>query len=132
MPASITQVRAGKDGRREIIDGDVLNIAKQIKAIDPSLHLWWIEKGGYFAVIELKDHKQRLVTTALELDERLLRKIEKIAHPSYDFAGELEKKDKRAEKNKAHRFREQTGEIGERAAHALRKDLQAKNKAFIP
>lgn len=131
-PASLSQVRIGKDGRKILIEEDVLNIAKELKTIDDSLCLRWNERGEYYVVYQLVGDTEKLVLTAQELDERILTRVRKIAHPSYNFVAELEHKDDRAQMEKDHRFREQTGEVGERLAYTLRKDLQHTGKAFIP
>lgn len=136
QPASLAQVRKGRDGRRVLIEDDVLDIAKRLQEIDDSLKLLWNEYGEYFVVAEVVQTpdgpEERLVTTAQDLDERLLQRVEKITHPSYDFAKEVDRIDKEAEKEKDHRFHEETGEVGERLAHAVRKDLQHTGKAFVP
>jgi hypothetical protein len=132
QPASIAQVRAGRNGRKVLIEDDVLHIAKRLQEIDRSLRLRWNEQGEFFVVYQVLDGSEKLVLTARELDERIVQRVRKIAHPSYDYVAEMERMDRRAEKDADHRFHEQTGEIGERMAHALRKDLQAQNKVFIP
>lgn len=135
-PASIEQVRLGRDGQRILVDDDVGSIAKQIQEIDPRLKLEWNWKGEFFMVIETEElaegREERLVTTAQELDGRLLKRVREITSPSYDFLGELERVDLQAEQERERRFSERAGEAGEHAAHALRKDLQAQNKVFVP
>ncbi len=121
----------GRDGRRITIEEDVGNVAKRIKEINPRLGLQWNERGEFFTVVEDDGKTERLVLTAQECDERIVKRVEEIASPGYDYLGEIDRMDAQAEKDKDHRFHEQTGEIGERLAHALRKDLQAKNKAFV-
>lgn len=125
-------VRTGRDGRRVLIDDDVLDIARRLKEIDPRLGLEWNENGNFFAITEQTPDGVKLVTTATELDPRLIERVREIAHPSYDYAGELERKDRAGDRARDHAFHEQVGELGERAAFALRKDLQAQNKVFIP
>lgn len=132
-PATLAQVRAGRDGRRVLVEEDVLNIAGRLARIDPSLSLLWNEDGEYFVVVETDQAgRERLVLTARELDDRVLKRVELIMHPSYRYADELDAMDDRAEREKDHRFSEQTGEVAERLAHALRQDLQAKNKIILP
>jgi tRNA threonylcarbamoyladenosine modification (KEOPS) complex Cgi121 subunit len=133
QPATLAQVRAGRDGRRIVVEDDVLNIASRLKQIDPCLSLHWNEKGEHFVVVETsEDGDERLVLTALQLDERVLERVGRIASPSYDYAREVDRLDAQAEREKDHRFHEQTGEVAERLAHALRQDLQAKNKIILP
>lgn len=130
--ASLAQVRKGRDGRMIAIDNDVLDVAKQLYAFDDSLRLRWSEAGEHFVVYQCVGDVEKLVLTSRELDPQIIERVRKIAHPSYDFGAELDRIDAEAEKEKEHRFREQVGERGEVLAHALRKDLQAKNKIIVP
>jgi hypothetical protein len=131
--ATIAQVRKGRDGRLVQVEDDVLHIAARLRQVDPSLSLRWNDHGEYFVVVETDESgTEHRVTTCTELDERLLARIERIAHSSYDYVGELDRMDARAEREKDHRFHEQTGEVAERLAYALRKDLQAKNRIILP
>ena len=131
-PASIAQVRKGRDGRSVVIEDDVLDIARRIKEIDPSLLLRWNELGEYFVVAQIIGDEEKLVTTTTELDERLIHRLKHIAHASYDVGKEAERIDKQADKEAEHRFRERVGEAGEVAAHALRKDLQDQTRIIVP
>ena len=135
-PASVAQVRRARDGRRITIDEDVGEVAVRLKEIDPKLGLQWNEKGDFFMVVEYvqkpEGEEERLIFTAKECDHRIVKRMEQIAHPSYDFMAEVEAMDKQAERDKDHRFHEQTGEAAERMAHALRRDLQHGGKIFIP
>jgi hypothetical protein len=132
QPASVAQVRAGRDGRRFLIEDDVLDVARRIKEIDDSLSLQFNERGEFFVVVQtLADGEEKLVTTAQELDERLIHRLKHITHQSYDYVAEMDRIDKQAEKDSEHRFSEKVGEAGEKAAHALREDLGATNKAFV-
>jgi hypothetical protein len=132
-PASFAQVRDGRDGRRITIEEDVGDIARRVKEISHLLSLQWNEKGEFFAVVETTaDGTERLVLTAQECDNRIVERVMRIADASYDFLAEVDAMDARAEREKAHRFSEETGEVGERLAHALRRDIQAKNKVILP
>jgi hypothetical protein len=134
-PATIEQVRLGRDGQRIRVEDDVGSIAKQIQEISPRLKLEWNWKGEFFMVIETADTpdglEERLVTTCRELDGRLLQRVREITSPSYSFLDEVERIDLEAERDKDRRFSERVGEAGEHAAHALRKDVGATNKAFV-
>jgi hypothetical protein len=133
QPATLAQVRQGRDGRRVLIEEDVLDVARRLQAIDPSLALHWNENGNYFVLTETDAAgTERMVLTAQELDDRLLARVQQIMHPSYDYAAELDRQDRQADRERDHRFAEQTGEVGERLAHAVRKDIQAKNKIIVP
>lgn len=134
-PASFAQVRYARDGRRVNIDADVGEVATRLREIDPKLGLQWNEKGDFYMVVEYVEkpegEEERLIFTAQECDQRIVKRMEEIANPSYDFMAEVEAMDRQADRDKDHRFHEQTGEAAERMAHALRKDLGATNKAFV-
>jgi hypothetical protein len=131
--ATLTQVRAGRDGRRVLVEDDVLGIVRELKEIDPNLTVHWNEYGEFYAIGEmLPDGTESLVTTVPELDARLPEHMRMLQSSGYNYVKEMERQDREAEKAKEHRFSEQVGERGERLAHALRKDLQYGGKAFVP
>jgi hypothetical protein len=131
--ATLAQVRDGRDGKRVLVEEDVLDIARQIRQIDPSLDVYWNEYGEHFVITEtLKDGTEKLVTTALELDQRLIAHLRMLIHPDYDYGREIDRMDDQAEKDKDHEFAEQVGPLGEKLAHALRKDLQVKSRIYVP
>jgi hypothetical protein len=136
QPASMAQVVTGRGGRRIPVDDDVGNIARRIKEIDNSLSLQFNERGEFFVVVQTVDTptgpEEKLVLTAQELDERVLHRVKHITHQSYDYVAEMDQMDAQAKRDEDHAFHEKTGEAGEVAAHALRKDLGATNKAFVP
>lgn len=121
--ATIAQLQRGKGGRMVEIDDDVGGIAKRLREIDPGLHLRYSEAGEYFVVYFVDGEKAELVTTATTCDGRLLQRVERIASDQYDFTGELERLDAQSEADQEHAFREHVGEIGERLAHAIRRDV---------
>ena len=132
-PATMAMVQRGRGGRLIAVDEDVLDVARGLKEIDPRLSLHFNENGGYFVVVETLDNgDEKLVLTAQELGPNILDRVRKLASPDHDYVKEVEQLDRQAERDKDHAFHEQTGEVGERLAHALRKDLQAGNKIFIP
>src|SRR4051812_42242161 len=90
-PASMMQVRLGRGGRVVYIDDDVCGIAKQIQEINPDLRLAFNEGGEYFVVYQLVPDGEHLVTTAMELDARLVERVREISAPDYNLAAELEK-----------------------------------------
>lgn len=131
--ATLAQVRTGRDGRRVLIDNDVLDIARQIAEIDPCLHVSWNERGEYFAVYEVSpDGSEHLVTTTTELTPQLVELLRMIGSRRDLFAADVAAQDRQAERDAEHAFHERVGPVAERLAHALRKDLQAKNRAFVP
>lgn len=138
--ASIAQVALGKNGEWVQIDDDVQGVANALHQIDPHLCLRYSLAGDYWVVYWKPDGAERgdghLITTAVELDHRLVKKIERIywqcRQPGYSFADEVEAQDAAAEKARQDAFSEQVGEIGERLAFALRQDLQNKSKIVVP
>lgn len=132
QPASLFQIRLGRDGRKVWVDSDVGNVAKGLREVDPRLRLQYNERSEIFCVVEVDDAGERLVFTAQECDGRIVERARKIAHPSYDVAGEMDRIDREADKAIDHAFSEKVGEAGEHAAHALRKDLQAKPRIVVP
>lgn len=123
-PATFAQVKTGRDGRRVTVTEDVGDVARRLQEISPKLILVWNENGQYFVVVERDGNgDERLVFTAQECDERIVKRAELITSSSYDFVGEMDRLDKAAERAKDHEFHERTGEIAERLAHAVRKDL---------
>jgi len=126
QPATLDQIVKGRNGKRHLIANDVGNIAKQLKEIDPSFELHYNEKTSYFVVLQKIGNKEHMVTTAQELDGRIIQRIKEIVNPNYNYEEESIKVQKAVEKESEHRRKEQVGEIGERLAHAMRTDLNEK------
>lgn len=133
-PASLAQIVKGKAGGFVLIEDDVCSIAKQLQEIDSSLRLRYSVTGGYFVVYQLLDNgDEHLVTTAAELDARLLGKVRRLASPDYDLAAELDRVDAAAQSAHDHRFSEAVGEVGQQLHHAIRRDLNLnQNHISVP
>jgi hypothetical protein len=131
---SLACVQRGINGKLITIEDDVLDIARRLKAIHPSLHLYWNEQGEYFVIYELcEDGRERLVTTVKELDSRLIEHFEMLASESWDPVAEMDRMDDAAEAAKKDAFAERVGEIGERLHHALRSDYGFnKDRVYVP
>lgn len=134
---TVTQVKRALEGDLVEIHPDVQEIARRLQEIDPALRLRYSEAQGVFVVYEVQDLpdgaiREHLVTTARELDQRLVNRILELSDPGYDFAGELERLERQAERDSDHAFEERTGENAERLAHAVRKDLGLKQRIFVP
>jgi hypothetical protein len=126
-PATLGQVVQGRGGRLVFVEDDVCNIAQNLRDIDPSLRLAYNTKGEYFVVYQvLEDGSEHLVTTAQELDGRLVQRVARVCSPSYDTGSELDLLHDQATQAQDERFSQQVGEIGERLAHAVRQDLNIK------
>lgn len=129
-PASITQVFKGRGGRFITVDGDV---ARELQKFDRELRLRYSHGGDYFVVyrIDEKTGDEELVLTAQECDLRIVNRLREITQPTYDFAAELDRIDAARTKQIDYEKAQEVGEIGERLAHAIRKDIGATNRAFI-
>jgi hypothetical protein len=136
QPASIDQIMRGKNGKFVQIEDDVGNVARDIKAIDKRLCVRYSEAGEYFVVYAREEWMPPgdgyLVTTAQELDGRLVDRLRRVAHHSYNFADEVDRIDDEYDRQHEKRRKEQVGEIAERLSHAMRKELGLdKGRAFI-
>lgn len=134
QPATLAQVQRAADGRMVEIPDDVANVAKDLQTIDPSLRLRWSEVSGHYAVYQHFEHpngviEDHLVLTAQECDQRIVKRVERIAHSSYDFEAELAKGAKGREDRSE--FRESLGDYGERLEHALRRDLGVRDRIAL-
>lgn len=128
QPATLAQVKRLRDGRMIAVDDDVGGVAKDLRAIGRSLRLRYSESAEVFVVYEVHENNdgsvdEHLVTTAQECDQRLVARVRQIADEDYDYAGELDAIQKQKDRDQASHFHDQVGEIGERLAHAIRKDL---------
>lgn len=134
-PASVDQLVQSASGRWIAIDADVGSVAVQIKeiAVDRGidLRLRCSEVTGVFKVVQVIDDEEQLVTTAQELDGRLVERVRQVTSPSYDLAGELDKIDDAADRQFWGDQREKVEEVGERLAHAIRKDLGEERKQVV-
>ena len=141
-PARIEQVRETDDGDYVIISADASSAVADLQALDKDLHVRFSNqtKDPYFAVyketVTPEGVTHELVTTVQAyqnsfgvwegLDQRLVAKMRWMdgqGTSGYNFADELEKSRKRREREQQAAFEERVGEVAEKAAHALRKDL---------
>lgn len=131
IKATLAQVRAGRDGRLVEIDQDVLDVCARIREVDTSLGVEWSDSANLFRVYELcADGKKRTVFWTPELTADLpdyLRQLSKT-----DYVTEMERRDRKAERDKDHDHLERWGGRHERLAHAVRKDVGYKGKVFVP
>ncbi len=124
-PVTLDQLKRGKNGKMVLVESDVGGIVQQIKQINPNLCVRHSDLGGYFVVFfrNPDNGKERLITTAKSLDGRLVNRMHKLNSGNYDYLAELARLDREADKAKDERIKEEMGEIAERLAFALRKDL---------
>jgi hypothetical protein len=136
--ASLPSVQRGRRGVVVFIDDDALGVSKQLKEMKfPEgygvLRLAWNEFREEFVVIQVKENgSEYFVTSAKQADGRLIDRVRRITHPSYNFAQELEKIDDEANRRSDWEFSQKVGEYAEQLAHAVRKDTQTKNRIYIP
>jgi hypothetical protein len=138
-PASIDQIRQGRDGRVHVIDADVGGVAEDLKRIHPGLGVRYHEASDHYSVFfESEDGTETyLITTALQLDHRIvdrIREIDRDGRSGYDYAKELEEGTLKARERALAAFRDRVGEHAEQAAYAIRRDMgeRYKGRAFIP
>jgi hypothetical protein len=126
--APLPSVQRGRRGITVFVDDDALGVAKQLSEMEfPSgygkLRLAWNEFREEFVVIQVKeDDSEHFVTSAEQADGRLIDRVRRITHPSYDFAKELDEIDARADQARASKFSEQVAEYAEKLAFAIRQD----------
>lgn len=147
-PAHVDQIRRACDGRFIEISADAGGVVDDLKRIDPSFGVRFAEAGNppYWHVYRSSDDGR---TTELVLsvqayqtesgvwtglDQRVVRRVERIGSASYDFVAEVERMNRQAERDRKHSFAEKVGAHAEQAAHALRKDTgqRYKGRAFVP
>lgn len=134
--ATLDQVRTGRNGRKIMVGGDVLEIVKQIQEIDPRLNVYWNESGEHYVITErLENGSEGMVTTIPSdgLNSALVEYLRFLGSNQNDYIGNAEAKDRQADKEKDWALEERAGEMGERMAHQIRKDdVEVNAKAFIP
>jgi hypothetical protein len=136
--AALPSVQRGRRGTVVFVDDDALGVAKELEEMKfpegyGKLRLAWNEFRESFVVIQVKDDgSEHIVTAAKQADGRLIDRVRRITHPSYNFAQELETIDAQADKERDWLFSQRVGDLAERLAHAVRKDTQAKNRIFLP
>ena len=139
------QVKAGRialTDELELIpvEADVFHVVDRLKRIDAGLHLSYNRRDEVF-VLQWKglnhegQYEEYLVGAYKELDARLVHLVEKLAargdRNHETLAKELERLDAEKDREAAHVFSERQGPVAEQLAHALRKDLGIKNRAYM-
>lgn len=138
QPVALQQVVEGFDGRMILVDDDVANVARDLRAIDPALELRYSERHGHFVVVQIIDQDGRrgehLVTTAEECDQRIVERVRQIADERYDLAAELARVQAQGERDsKANGpLAEAVDENVDRLLHAIRRDLRVQNRIYVP
>ena len=139
--ADISQVIRAKDGQMIEIESDVNNVAADLAALDHHFRVRWSEAGEYFVVYWRPDGSDLgdgyLVTTAQELDQRVVKLVSEIHYKvrndvNYSLSEEIEANHDKADAERDRLFTERAGEHYERLAHALRKDRGVQNRIYVP
>ena len=136
-PASLTQVMAGASGETVVIPDDVGNVARDLRAIDPTLRVRYSVRGGHFVVYQHLEHQdgrveEHYVTTALSLDQRIVRRVEAIVLPDYDAGAAVVRAADEQRAQRAAAYRDALTGNADQLAHALRRDLGVKDRIAVP
>lgn len=135
-PASIDQVRMGRNGKFISVTDDVGGVAKALAEVDPHLRLRFSVSGDYFVVYYRPDNAEEgdgyLVLTAKECDMRIVNRVRRVGSSDYDYLEEVDRIDREAEAAQEAKHQEAVGEIGERLAHALRRDRGLNQHRVFP
>jgi hypothetical protein len=129
--APLPNVQRGRRGITVFVDSDALDVSKQLSEMQfPSgygtLRLAWNEFREEFVVVQVKDDgSEHFVTSAKQADGRLIDRVRRITHPSYNFAQELDEIDAKADRERARKFSEQVAQYAEKLAFAIRKDTSS-------
>lgn len=130
------------------IEGDVLGVAETLKRIDRGLVLlhdrnvpWDNGRGqGVYVLFhegfnECGQWKETLVGAYRELDQRIVRLIEKIdvqGRGRYELGRELERLEREKDREEERAQTERIGPLAEQLRHALRKDLGQTGSQSLP
>src|SRR5215469_17036250 len=109
--ATLAQIREGKGGRFFEVEDAVFHIVEEIGQIDENLRVNPKAGGSYFEIAEVcKDGKEREVTTAQELDSRLVEHLRRMSKRGWDAGREMEKHEEDRVRAVDHAFHEEVGE----------------------
>lgn len=140
MPAGMAQLAKARSGKLIEVSDDVAGVARGLSEIDHHIRLRYSEAGEYYVVYWKPDEWEQgqgyLIFTAQDLDHRIVHKMREVywrcQRENYSLADELERQEDQQTKEADHRFAEDHGEIFQKLAFAMRKDLgYDKSSAFI-
>ena len=135
--ASLTQVMTGAGGEMVVIPDDVGNVARDLRALDPTLRVRYATRGGHYVIYQQIDEAdgrvvEHFVTTARQLDQRIVRRVEQLVQPDRDAGAALETTLQARRAERAAAFHERVASHGEQLAHALRRDLGVRDRIAVP
>ena len=145
-PARLNQILDAKGGQFVEVHADVGGVVKALREIDPGFgvrfpldarepywHVYWQSEDKRKQELVMSVQAYQNSSGVWEgLDHRVVRRIMEIGDESYDYVKAIDRSRERADKDKADRTHELVFEHGEELAHAIRKDLGDKHKAFFP
>jgi hypothetical protein len=117
-----------KSGKLIAIDNDVQGVANDLHEIDAGFRLRYDPGEDVY----LLSHEglqpdgsveEKFVSSFEACDQRIVQRAREISAPSYDYVGELDRLEAKAERDKVHEFSEKIGPHAEKLAWALRQDL---------
>jgi hypothetical protein len=131
-PASLDQLKEGKNGKMHLITADAGSIALRLRELDPDLRLRYSEAGDYYVVyLQMPDKPEdgkhgHLVGTFQECDGRIVKSVEetiwKHRQPGYSLGDDLNAMEDERIKRDDYAFGQEIGDMGEKLAHAFRGD----------
>lgn len=138
-PVSVDVVRAGRDGRFEIVDRDLTDVARQLKEIHSSLELHRFHLTGHYSVVQrLEDGQENLVATCKPIPggaphPGLVPMVRKVVSAAYDPVAEVEQSHAERRSQIKAESRERVGERAEQAYDQLRKATGAdQSRVYVP
>jgi hypothetical protein len=136
-PASLTQVITGARGEAIVIPDDAGNVARDLRALDPTLRVRYSVRGGHYVIYQQIEEPggrvvEHFVTTAMQLDQRIVRRVEALVQPDHDAGAALEATLREKRARRADAFRERVAGHGDQLAHALRRDLGVRDRIAVP
>jgi hypothetical protein len=129
--ASLGQLQLTNKLEMVPVENDVLGVVSRLKSIDPGLKMFYDFGQEIFVLYHEGLNEQGHVVDSLvgaykELDQRIIKLIERIdaqGRGRHDLIAELEKHERELDAEKRHEQMEKVGELGEKLHFALRKDL---------
>lgn len=141
-PVSVDQVQAGRDGRQYLIEGSAGLVAKRLHDIDPTLKVYFNERGNFFAVAQVvpdgpKKGEESLVMR-VPMDEWDERVVLEMQMRNYELrnginpADRLDALDRKAAAEKDYAFDQDVRSKAEPLMRAIQKDIGFKPRIFVP
>jgi len=138
-PVSVDRVVQGQDGSMIAIDGDVGNVVADLRRLDPTFRVRFMERGNCYVVYQRFErpdgrvHEHFCFSVEHDcFDQRVVRRAEKIMHESYDPVAELDRNQAQIERDRRERIASAVEAHADELHYALRRDLGAKDRIFVP